>query len=357
MSKTTLLVMSLTLLLVMGTPVHAQDISSNVSAQIISAKPGMVNYVEGGPLVFRGDEEEGTKLVARNQLKPGERLQTREGDKAEILLSPGSYLRVAANTQLEIKSAEFDNMHFDLIQGTAILESAAFDKKVHALKISTPAGDVKVVEKGLYRFQITPEKQVEVLVYSGKAEWVKDQSEIATLKASKRYLLGTDDKGKPQFVKLSKDDMDSLDVWSKKRAEYLVAANDRLSDWMFGSSYYGYGYGYRGGWVYNPFFNAFTFAPFGDYGFYSPYGFSYGYYYPYYGYYGHGSSGGGGGSSSSGGTSSASSSKPKNSTAQQRSSSSHSSSAPRATMSSGRSDQGSRSSAHSSSSSSSSGHR
>ncbi len=356
MSKAILLFMSLTLLLLIGGPVQAQDISSNVSGQIISAKPGMVNYVEGGPLVFRGDQEEGTKLAARNQLKPGERLQTKEGDKAEILLSPGSYLRVAGNSQLEIKRAEFEDMHFDLIQGTAILESAAFDKKVHALKISTPAGDVKVLENGLYRFQITPEKQVEVLVYSGKAEWVKDQRDIATLKANRRYLLGTNEKGKPQFVKLRKEDMDSVDLWSKRRAEYLVAANDRLSDWMFGPSYYGYGYGYRGGWVYNPFFNAFTFAPFGDYGFYSPYGFSYGYYYPYYSYYG----GGGGGGSSSGTSTSGSGSgsgKPKNSTVQQRTSSSRSSGAPRATVSSGRSDQGSRGSVRSSAPSSSSRQR
>jgi FecR protein len=330
-------------LLCAGVPLLSQDISSNVSAQVISAKPGMVNYVEGGPLVFRRDQEEGTKLVARNQLKPGERLQTKESDRAEILLSPGSYLRVAGSSQVEVVKAEFDDMHFNLLQGIAILESAAFDKKVHALKISTPAGDVRVVDNGLYRFQVTPDRRVEVFVYSGKAEWLKDQHEIAILKSKKRYLLGTDEKGKPQFVKLDKDAMDSVDLWSKRRAEYLVAANDRVSDWMFDSGYYGYGYNrYRGGWVFSPFFNAFTFVPFGDYAYYSPYGYYYGSYYPYYGYgYGHGG-GGSGGSTSSGSGSSGGTTKPRNSTVQQRSASSSSSSAPSSRVSYGRSDQGNR---------------
>jgi len=344
MSRIVSLFMGAVLLCAVGVPLFSQDISSNVSAQLISAKPGMVNYVEGGPLVFRNDQEEGAKLVARNQLRPGERVQTKESDRVEILLSPGSYLRVAANSQVEVRKAEFDDMQFNLIQGVAILESAAFDKKVHALKISTSAGDIKVLENGLYRFQVTPNGQVEVFVYSGKAEWLRNQHDITTLKPKKRYLLGTDEKGKPQFVKLSKDDMDSVDLWSKRRAEYLVAANDRVSDWMFDSGYYNYGYRYRGGWVFNPFFNAFTFVPFGDYGFFSPYGFSYGSYYPYYGgYYGRGGGGSGGSSSGSGGgTGTATGNKPRNSTVQQRSASSGSSSAPSPRISSGRSEQGNR---------------
>lgn len=331
------------LLLTVQLPLFSQDISSNVSAQVISAKPGMVNYVEGRPLVFSGDQEEGTRLIARNQLRTGERLQTGEGDRAEILLSPGSYLRVPGNSQVEITKAEFDDMQFKLLQGIVILESAAFDKKVHALKISTPAGDVKVLEKGLYRFQAMQTGQVEVFVYSGKAEWLRNQHDAATLQSKKRYLLGTDEKGKPQFVKLNKNDMDPVDQWSKRRAEYLVAANDRLSDWMFSSGYSSYGYRY-GGWVFNPFFSAFTFVPFGNYAYSSPYGFYYGSYYPYYGYgYGHGG-GRSGGSSSGGGTGTvtATGNKPANSTVVQRSATSRSPSAPSPSMSSGRSEQGNR---------------
>src|SRR5215831_21409398 len=175
MSKTISSFATIALLLALGARLRAQDISSNVSAQIISAKPGMVNYVEGKPLVFGDDPAEGTGLVARNQLTAGQSVQTNEGDRAEILLSPGSYLRVAGNSRLDIVKAEFDDMQFRLIRGTAILESASFDKKVHALKVYTPAGEVRVLEKGLYRFQVIPDREAEVFVYSGKAEWLKDE--------------------------------------------------------------------------------------------------------------------------------------------------------------------------------------
>jgi hypothetical protein len=343
MSKATRFLLVVILSLVPGTVLYSEDYSQH----FISAKPGMVNYVEGAPSLFSGDQDQGSKLAARQQLKAGDRLQTQANDRVELLLSPGSYLRIAGDSQVQVLQNSFEDMHFSLTQGTAILEAAAFDKKVNSMTMSLPSGDLKILENGLYRFQVTPNQPVEVFVYSGKAKWLKNEKEITTLKPKKRYLLESTEQGKPQFVKLDNENMDSLDLWSKRRAEYLVSANDRLSPWMFDSAfngYYNYGLGYRGGWVFNPFFGAFTFVPFNEYGFLSPYGYSYGYYYPMYGYGGY-PRGGGGSSSSSGqsGNVSATSSKPRNTTVQQRSSASSSASSSNSRMSTGRSDQGSRS--------------
>ncbi|PYV87454.1 MAG: hypothetical protein DMG05_17620, partial [Acidobacteria bacterium] len=149
--------------LVMGLTLYAQDVSQN----FISAKSGMVNYVEGKPIVFTSDNQQGSKVSARDQLKSGDRLQTEENDRVEILLNPGSYLRVAANSEIRILQTSFDDMHFGMTRGVAILESAAFDKKVHSIKISTPSGDLQILANGLYRFEVSPDQPVEVSVYSG----------------------------------------------------------------------------------------------------------------------------------------------------------------------------------------------
>ena len=328
--------------LVMGLTLYAQDVSQN----FISAKSGMVNYVEGKPIVFTSDNQQGSKVSARDQLKSGDRLQTEENDRVEILLNPGSYLRVAANSEVQILQTSFDDMHFGMTRGVAILESAAFDKKAHSIKISTPSGDLQILANGLYRFKVSPDRPVEVSVYSGKVKWLKDQREVGTLKSGKRYGLGAAGEGKLQTAKLDKQSLDSLDLWSKKRAELLVAVNDRISPSLLDYPFYDYSYSSRGMWIYNPFFQMFTFLPFG-YGFLSPYGFAYNYYYyPVYGYggyYNQGAGGSGKGSSAptQAGTGKASGSRSGNtSTAVHRPSASTSSSSPSPRVSSGRSDVG-----------------
>jgi hypothetical protein len=204
-----------------------------------------------------------------------------------------------------------------------------------------------VQDKGLYRIQVSPQQNVDVMVYKGQVKWFKDKQEIATLKSGKQFNLTASEGRELQYAKLDKKNTDPLDDWSKRRAEYLVAVNDRLSPGLLDTAYMNYGYNYgRGGWIYNPFYRCYTFLPF-DYAFSSPYGFGYYNFYPAY-YY----RGGGYGSyptGRSGGATSSTSNGSKSGTStatRERSTVSRSPSAPNSRMDSGRSDAGSRAGAH-----------
>ena len=272
------------LVLIFSSTLWAQEFSE----YFVSAKSGAVNYVEGRPLVYRFDQQKARIVTARSQLQQGDRLETGEIDRAEILLNPGSYLRVSRNTSLQMINGAYYGMQFSVSKGTVVLESAAFNGKVHSLKVSTPSGDIVILKEGLYRFDVNPETKVEVLVHKGKGKWLKNGKEVASLGAGKRYSLDNSPTGGPiKVAKLDKSnkDPDEMDQWSKRRAEFLVASNSRLSPGLWSSAYTNYNYSFRGGWVFNPFFNSFTFVPF-DGMLYSPYGYSYQMFYPVrYGYY------------------------------------------------------------------------
>ncbi len=328
------------LVLLSGYALCAQDNSPH----FISAKAGMINLAEGKPLLFNLDHKQGKVLSARDQLRAGDRIQTEENGRVEILLNPGSYLRVAGRSEVQFLETAFDSMQVRINEGAAILESSILNKKFHALTISTSAGDVKILNEGLYRFQVNADQSVEVAVSKGKARWLRDGREMATLKSGKRYILGTTGDETLQVAKLDKNRMDNIDLWSKQRAEFLVTANDRLSLWDMDSAYssFSYNYGYRGGWMYNPYFQCFTFVPF-DYTFRSPYGYYYANYYPVYAYrgynnYGYGRSGQGSSSASSG----TSVSQSGNRTASQRPSVSKAPSSPGPRINSGRQEQNNR---------------
>jgi hypothetical protein len=276
--------------------------------------------------------------AARAQVKTGNSISTSSRDRLEILLNPGSYLRLGSNSELRVVETSFEAMHFELVRGSAIVESATFNRKVHALCVGTPAGDLIFDKAGLYRLEAQG-ADVSIAIHEGQARWVKDGTQVSTLKSGKRFVLAVPTSGSEvQFAKLDKKDGDELDGWSRRRAEFLVAANSRLSPVLMTSLSDRYGYNQRGGWMFNPYFGCYTFVPFdGTFG--SPYGFRYGMFLPVRLYrtpnYGWSDA------SSRGGYSRSSAPATTNG---QRSAATSAPSAPAARMETGRSEQGSRSS-------------
>jgi hypothetical protein len=169
-------------------------------------------------------------------------------------------------------------MHFDLVRGSAIVESATFNRKVHALRVERLRAKL-FRESGAIPSGSTT-LPVHLAIHEGKAKWMKEGVQVATLKSGKRFVLAVPAPGSElQFAKLDKKDADELDRWSRRRAEVLVAANSRLSPWLMTSLSDRYGYNQRGGWMFNPYFSCYTFVPFdGTFG--SPYGFRYGMFLP-----------------------------------------------------------------------------
>src|SRR6266404_5021345 len=67
-----------------------------------SAVPGTLNYVEGHASM--GDQSIDSKAIGSATLEAGQVLETGNG-KAEILLTPGVYLRVGSNSSVKMLSS------------------------------------------------------------------------------------------------------------------------------------------------------------------------------------------------------------------------------------------------------------
>lgn len=276
-------------------------IASVVQAQyLVSSKAGFVNRVEGKVHLKSSDSAiEGLgKAAMGTQMREGDRLVTEADSHAELLLSPGSYLRLNEKTEIEAVRTMFDNTRFDVIQGSVILEVGEIDKKL-PLEIGTPRSVVTINKMGIYRIDVIG-KDVAVSVRKGEAflgtrEQLFANSAIK-IGGNKVYRLIGD--GPPQTAKLSTKVFDAFDQWSYLQAESLVAAN-------YGTLSRARARGaLLSGWVYDPMSNRYTFIP-GSWRYSTPYGFAFysqfaycdwcwgGFSYPYY--YGGGSTTSGGG--------------------------------------------------------------
>src|SRR5215471_1607009 len=87
------------------------------SQQMISARAGMIHYVEGK--VFAGDEQLDGKFGNFPQIKENQVVRTEEG-RAEVLLTPGVFLRAGENTSFRMITNRLIDTRLEFLTGSAI---------------------------------------------------------------------------------------------------------------------------------------------------------------------------------------------------------------------------------------------
>jgi hypothetical protein len=255
----------------------AQDNSRVASAAgdmyVISAKAGGINFVEGKVAVARKNSRSGY-LVKGDRLEVGDKVSTVANGKTEILLNPGSFVRLGENAVFEFASTNLDDVKVKLAGGSAIFEVYADDE--FKVAIVTPQANFYAVKTGVYRVDVLPDGSGKISVLRGRAQIGED--ETAVVKGGRAAIVN---KNQVAVEKFDRDDKDSLEVWSKDRAKELAKINSKLqrdnvrTSLLNSFNNRGWGlYDSFGLWVFDRFSGYYSFLPFG-YGWSSPYGYGY----------------------------------------------------------------------------------
>lgn len=245
-------------------------ISAFVSAQtprekfVISAKAGGVNSVTGKVSVHGPGTSEWQMLTIKENLTTGDVVKTGVDGRVEMLLSPGSYLRVGENSEFELIDNNLDTLEVNLIRGTAIVEAAGAEDTELLITITTPEARMAIVRRGLYRVNVSPGDGTELIVRKGRVMLGDSHTKV---KGGHKVTFARN--MTPAIAKMTgveKKDFDSLDAWSKERGQIVAKANQRIRDIemrrmlaMNRQSWYGRT---NGLWYYNQAFNCYTFIPF-----------------------------------------------------------------------------------------------
>jgi FecR protein len=240
---------------------------------VISAKAGGVNFVAGTVSVVRKDGTSGHLLMG-DELQIGDRVTTAADGKAEILLNPGSYLRVGGNTAFEFVSTDLENLRINLKSGSAVFEVIAADE--FRVSVKMPQTEVALTRSGVFRLDVLADGTAKISVFKGKAYvGPAGQTEVASGRTA--MLV----KGGISVSKFDRGTNDALDIWSKERGKELSKANAQLqrnslrNTLLTSFNHRGWNmYNSFGLWVFDPFYRRWCFLPFG-YGWSSPYGWGY----------------------------------------------------------------------------------
>jgi hypothetical protein len=221
---------------------------------VISAHSGMVNFVQGdAQLAGRPVTLDGAIFP---EVKPGQTFSTRDGH-AEILLTPGVFLRLDRNSSFQMISNHLTDVQVKILSGSAVVDA---NEILKANRIAVKVGDSEtlLLKVGIYHFNADAGQ---VRTYVGKAQ-VSDALNSTQLKGGRTLLVGnllTPEKFD------NRKSTDELLAWSKQRDQRLALANMSVAR-SLGSHNLS-----NSLWAWDPWMGGYTFLPQSGYG-YNPFG-------------------------------------------------------------------------------------
>ena len=223
--------------------------------QAISAHSGMVHYVEGS--VYVSERLLEPKFGQFPALRNDEVLRTENG-KAEVLLTPGVFLRVADHSSVRMLSNQLSDTRIEILTGSVMVECDELLPD-NNLSLVYHGDNIRLEKHGLYRLDTEP---AQFRVYDGRAV-VQTGLVQLTLKASKETSLT----GVLTAEHFNRELADDLLLWNRERSGYLAYASVSAAQSLrsSGSAWT------SGGWGWSSLLDEFTFIP-GAGRIYSPFG-------------------------------------------------------------------------------------
>jgi hypothetical protein len=250
-------------------PAYPNNASQPPAANHEMAQPGTINYVEGQ--VSLNNQTLGPQGSAT--LQPGNILSTGSGF-AEVLLTPGVFLRVGNNSEIRLGNAGLAGAQVQLDHGVANVEVDQLITGTH-LAVNMNAATIEVEKKGLYDFNAD---QQSVKVLDGKLN-VEAAAGTKAIGKGDQLLLASEKPLKVQGFNMKAEEAQPLYVWSEARSRDESQANVAIAQ-----NVGAYGGWYGSGWYWDPYWSSYAFLP-GSGFLYSPFG--WGFYSPaFIGYYG-----------------------------------------------------------------------
>ena len=184
-----------------------------VSGQsVISTHSGLIHFSEG--LVFIDDQPLAPSYGRFSEISENSVLRTEQG-KAEVLLTPGVFLRIGENSAIRMISVDLSDTQVEFLKGSAILQSKDIPLPDNSVVLIYKGCKIRLPKQGVYRLDSEPPR---LKAYNGDSEVTLDSK---TVVVNERSLISFPD---GVVTERFTTETDALDRWASKRSRATSAA-------------------------------------------------------------------------------------------------------------------------------------
>jgi hypothetical protein len=226
-----LLLLTLATLLMQIPVTTAQQDQDKELENIAAVLSGVrANVVEGSVVCVR--EEGKLDLETAVELKPGDVIQSASRGRAELLLQPGNFLRLAPETEFKLVDDRYDRLKLLLNKGSLTFELIKNDwedtsdffeslkQGFELIRVITPNAEVFITQPGIFRINTTADGRTELIVRRGEA-----MIGGRRVKEKRSAVIA---RGSVDITEIDAKSEDAFDTWGRERSEKIVEANRTL---------------------------------------------------------------------------------------------------------------------------------
>jgi len=199
--------------------------------QAADLQPGVarVSLIRGDVSSMRGDSGDWVAVTINTPLVRTDTVSTASASRAEVELDHANLLRVGDDTEVRIADLSRTNVQLQLSRGLITLSiDGSNEAKV---EINTPNVAIRPLKEGVYRIEVKPNGETQVMVRKGEAEASTSQGSVVIKKNQMIMVRGDSD---PEYQLAKAPDKDGWDRWVEERDDVI----DRAQSWGYANRYY-----------------------------------------------------------------------------------------------------------------------
>ena len=226
----------------------------------VKARVVRISLISGEVSLKRKGNTEWERARRNFPLVEGDTLATDRESRLEIQIDARNFVRLAANTTMQLVALRDEGVALSVLEGTATIRLAKFDRQREYFEIDAPRTTLAAEKKGLYRIDVPTDGRVRFSVRDGGSARIYSDTSGFALRDGRtaELVVSGDNAGDWEFV--ANATRDAIDDWVSDREHYLTQRLrydtqyydeyiwgaedlDAYGDWAYTTDY---------GWIWRP---------------------------------------------------------------------------------------------------------
>src|SRR5215213_8004843 len=188
----------------------------------VKARVVRISLIDGAVNLKRNGNKDWERVRLNYPLVEGDTVATEKDSRLEIQVDSRNFVRLAANSVLRIVTLRDEGIALSVVEGTATVRLAKFDRKREYFEIDAPKTTLSVEKTGFYRIDVPREGRVRLTVRDGGSARIYSDTSGFNLRDGRSAELVVTGENAGDWEFLAAADRDVIDDWVDERERYLA---------------------------------------------------------------------------------------------------------------------------------------